>query len=223
MKPNQNQQLQLQECLGKYLQYRETYAEFYDHIITALEAKPADAQFEETSKQIINDDFGGIEGMRRIENKYQSSIFVEMRNRYFHYLLENLKLPWVLLFVMGALLIYELTSQPWFTFLDFFILFTVIQVIPRLLQVAVRFKAKHLYGEPRTSIKKGFIWWMNRIPATIAVAWFLFLAPHRYSNIVVTEHVNDYATTGFIVLVMLHTLTFYQVYRGDIKTSFNLS
>jgi hypothetical protein len=53
MKPNQNQQLQLQECLGKYLQYRETYAEFYDHIITALEAKPADAQFEETSKQMM--------------------------------------------------------------------------------------------------------------------------------------------------------------------------
>ena len=66
MKITPEQQSLLQRHLRKILKYRETYAEFYDHIVTAVEAEKANILFDDAVIGIIKNDFGGVKGMRSI-------------------------------------------------------------------------------------------------------------------------------------------------------------
>jgi len=222
MKPSQLQQQILQQYLGSNLKYRETYAEFYDHILAALEDKPQDGTFEDAARNIINNDFGGMQGMRFIEDKYQYSIFTEMRRKYLNYIIQGLKFPWVGVIGVLAMLVYMMVKQPWFNFGEFLLLMLFIRIIPALLQMAVRFNADHVYGEPRRSIKWGFFRWLNRIPAIVVCAWLL-LTPGSFNNSMWLQNINPFVMTALLMLMAIHSFTFYKVYSGDIKTSFKLS
>jgi hypothetical protein len=106
MKPNQQEQQKMQRYLSSKLKYRETYAEFYDHIMSALENKSTDIPFELAMQNVIQDDFGGVEEMQRIENYYQRSIFIEMKKKYMSYVLANLKLPGIIILSAFVVLAY---------------------------------------------------------------------------------------------------------------------
>ena len=157
MKPNQQQEQQLKHYLGNNLQYRETYAEFYDHIMAALEANNADVSFEAAMQKIISDDFGGAEGMRYIENKYQYSVFTEMRKKYLNEMIGNLKFPGIIMLSIFALLAYCLVKQPWFNFSVFLLLLLSIRIVPAILQMVLRFGSPSVYGQPKKSIRVGLL------------------------------------------------------------------
>jgi hypothetical protein len=220
MKPDQQQKMVLQQYLSKNLRYKETYDEFYDHIMAAFEAKPADCPFESTTMKIIKDDFGGIEGMRFIEDKYQYSIFTEMRKKYLAYAIENLKFPWILVFGVFAVLVYYTVKQSWFNFAVFLISLMAIRLVPPFLQMVRRFHSNRIYGQPQRSIKSGFFKWLNYIPAIIICLW-LVLTPGSFNNSIWIQQINPFAITVLLLLVAFHSVTFYKVYSDDIKTSFN--
>src|SRR5258708_3419262 len=81
------------KSLAKTSLYRETYIEFYDHILSALEAKPDTMDFRVAVESIIADDFGGYSAMRTIETRYQKTIMREMQRKYLGYLIDCLKFP----------------------------------------------------------------------------------------------------------------------------------
>ena len=108
MVASQQEKQELEKYLRKNLKYRETCAEFYDHILAALEAKPADGSFADAARQIINDDFGGIAGMRLIEAKYQQASFKELRDKYLQAILDCLKFPAAAVLLMYSIVVYYL-------------------------------------------------------------------------------------------------------------------
>lgn len=222
MKPNQLQQQQLRQYLGKNLKYRETYAEFYDHILAALEARPADTPFEDVAWKIINEDFGGIEGMRAIEDKYQFSIFREMKKKYLCYAAENFKPQWLAMTGIFAALVYYIVTQHWFSFLDFMLLLIGIRLIPAILQAKRQLKTIPAYGAPRRSIKSGFFTWVNYIPAIIMIG-LISLMPGSFRNTDWIQAMNPVVMVVLFTLVAMHSVAFYKVYRDDIRTSFTVN
>ncbi len=106
MKPNQQQELRLQAYLAKNLRYRETYAEFYDHILSVVETLPVGISFDNASEEVIEKSFGGIAGMRLIEQNYQRAVFAEMQKKYFSYAIESLKFPGIIIVAFFTLILY---------------------------------------------------------------------------------------------------------------------
>jgi hypothetical protein len=218
MKPDQKQQLQLQDYLGKNLRYRETYAEFYDHILSALEAMPNDGSFDEVSHKIIEENFGGITGMRLIEQKYQRSVFTEMQKKYFSYAKENLKFPLIILWVAFTVASYYLFKQPWFTFMEFLVLVIFIWLIPFALRLFKQLHTAKATGAPKKSIKSGFFNWLNR---GLFMPIFLWLLAQTFRSADPEQAtLTEVFMTIFCLVVALHTFNFYRVYKDDIRTSF---
>jgi hypothetical protein len=216
MKPDKNQQLQLQQYLGKNLRYRETYAEFYDHILSATEALPAYSSFDEESRKIIQDDFGGIKGMRLIEQNYQRSVFAEMKKKYFSYAIENLKSPLVILWAVFTVGSYYLFNQPWFTFTEFFVVLVFIRLIPFVLQAVKQLNTAYIANAPKKSIKTGFFRWLNRGSFGL-ILLCLFGMPYSFRSAGPEQAtLTEVFMTIFCLAVALHTFNFYWVYKDKL-------
>jgi hypothetical protein len=220
MKPNQNQQLQLQQYLCKNLKYRETYAEFYDHILSALETLPGDISFDDASQKIIAEDFGGLTGMRLIENKYQRSVFAEMKKKYFSYAIENLKFSRLILWIVFIATTYYLFEQPWFTFTEFFVMLVAIRFVPILLQLARHLNTTRTVGAPKRSVKSNFFRWLDKGQFGLILLWLAGMPRSFRSAGPLQATLTEIFMTVFCLAVALHTYNFYRVYEDDIRTSF---
>ena len=220
MKPNPQQELQLQAYLAKNLRYRETYAEFYDHILSAIETLPVGISFDNASEEIIEKNFGGIAGMRLIEQNYQRAVFAEMQKKYFSYAIESLKFPGVIILALFTLTLYCLFKQPWFTFWEYLVMLLLIRFVPFLLQLAKQIKAHPVTGTPKRSVKTGFYRWLNKGP--ILIIGFIFEGTNSFRN---ADPVKATLTVVFMILfcviITLHSVNFYRVYRDDIQASFS--
>jgi S-adenosylmethionine:tRNA-ribosyltransferase-isomerase (queuine synthetase) len=87
MKPTLQQTQILKKYLRSTLDYRETYQEIYDHILSAVEGNTAGASFEEVVNNIINTDFGGAKGLVRLERQYYKSVVREVISQQWRYFL----------------------------------------------------------------------------------------------------------------------------------------
>src|ERR1700744_1031267 len=181
MKPTPAQLLLLQKYLRKNLKYRETYAEFYDHILTAVEAEKADVLFDDLVMKVIKDDFGGTKGMRLIEDEYQRSVFKELKKRYLRYMLNNSRSPGIVITVTLGVLIYFITKQPWFDLDVFLWNIIAIRVIPDILRMIAYIRLPRIYKVPLRSIKTAFFKWQNFITYFIFYLAYL-LASHSLFN-----------------------------------------
>src|ERR1700744_1948174 len=223
MKVSPNQQIQLQQYLSKNLKYRETYAEFYDHILSALETLPGNASFDDASQKIIAEDFGGMAGMRLIENNYQRSVFTEMQKKYFSYAVENLKFPRVILWIVFTMAIYYLFKQPSFTFMEFFVMLIAIRFVPFLLQFVKKFNAVRVMGAPKRSVKRGFFKWLNKSQFGLILLSLVGM-PHSFRSAGALQAIlTEIFMTIFCLIVALHSYNFYRVYEDDIRTSFTIN
>jgi hypothetical protein len=222
MKPNPTQELLLQKYLRDNLRYNETYAEFYDHILAALEDKTGTVNFETAVNEIVREGFGGMVGMRAIEMRYQQSIFHELRKKYLNYAIDNFKLPGVIVPVALGLLVYYVDNQPWFSFASYIVALFIVRIAPDVLNTIRRIRSPYIQGAPRASIKKGFLKWQNFIPGLILVVW-LSTSPGFFTNSSHLQNTPPIILTVLMVLVSLHSLTYYKVYRDDIKTSFTVN
>src|SRR5471030_640260 len=86
-----------QETLGNYVydavEYPETYTEFYDHILSAMATKPGNMPFNEAVQSIVDEDFGGNSGMRKIETHHKASNRKEVLTKYCLCVIEYFKFP----------------------------------------------------------------------------------------------------------------------------------
>jgi hypothetical protein len=225
MKPSPNQELLLQQYLRKILKYRETYAEVYDHILTAIEAEKTDVLFDDLVIGTIKADFGGIQGMRLIENKYKRLVFKELQKKYLDCAIDNFRFPGI--FVTAALgaLIYWMVKQPWFNLDVFLFNILAIRIIPGVLMMLISLRSPRIYGAPRQSIKSDFFKWQNFIPAIIFfIAFSIATSGHFYNPAWFQKMIPGVPTmTALIMLMALHSLTYYKVCRDDIRAGFTLT
>lgn len=92
----------LKQYLSKTLKYRETYDELYDHIITALSHKITTSSFEETIADIIRDDFGGPDNLRKLEKASKKSAFKDTVRLFLISFIGYFKFPKLLYTVASA-------------------------------------------------------------------------------------------------------------------------
>jgi len=225
MKPTPDQELLLQKYLRKNLKYRETYAEFYDHILTAVEAEKSDILFDDLVIGTIKADFGGTKEMRLIENEYQRSVFKELKKKYRHYVLNNFRFPGIFITVTLGILIYFITKQPWFDMDLFLFNIIAIRVIPDILRLITYIGLPRIYKAPLRSIKTAFFKWQNFMTVFIFYLAYLLASHSLFSNPVWLKEitVTPLIMTIPMLLLALHSLTYYKVCRDDIKAALKLT
>jgi len=221
MVASQQEKQDLEKYLRKNLKYRETCAEFYDHILAALEAKPADGSFADAARQIINDDFGGIAGMRLIEAKYQQASFKELRDKYLQAILDCLKFPAVAVLLMYSIVVYYLVQQPWYSLVVFLGLMVAMRMIPGILKFARYVRSGYVFADSKRSARDIFYRWVDYIPGIVFVAVLCLTDAFNSTPLLIVK--KPVFNMFFLILCGWHTVLFYKVYRKDLKTSFKIN
>jgi len=218
MKPTAEQQQFLSKNLSKNLMYRETYTEFYDHILSALETKPDTMSFQDAVDSIIADDFGGYAGMRGIESRYQKTIMQEMQQKYVAYVTGYLKPPLIGLTASLALLFYWVTQQAWFSAGTFFLIVIGMRMVPSLLKGTRYLWLGYMFKTTKGSVKDGAFKWLDFAP--IMVCLIVFTIPVLYTNSWSDwfKSANAIGLTIFLLLCAIHTITYFRVYKDEFKT-----
>jgi hypothetical protein len=214
MKPTIAQQDILKKYLWKNLTYNETYAEVYDHILTALENQPDNISFQEAVDSITNHDFGGFNGLAMIETRYRRAATSEIKNRYLGYLTACVKPPLIAVLIISMAAVYYVVCQSWFNYTLFiWIYFSICGILAILFDIRYIRKGNSL-GRNKKSVKnRGFLW-LRYIPMGILFCMFpifpcLFFKDsdpsHWFNN--ASPAVITVILTAFIV----HALAYYRV------------
>jgi hypothetical protein len=217
MKPTAEQQTFLSKYLRKNLRYRETYTEFYDHILSALESKPQTISFQDAIESIIKEDFGGYDGMFAIERRYYGMVTSEIRSKYLSYVIEYLKFPLIGVTGSIALFFYFITNQSWFGFWVFVEIIITIRFAPILLRWIRNFKLGHIFTKPQRSVKDGVFEWLDYIPVMVFLVIVIFHAFDQNSPMIWFKNAGPVVLTMILVGCALHTLSYYEVYKNEFK------
>jgi hypothetical protein len=223
MKTTPEQQSLLQRHLRKILRYRETYGEFYDHILTAVEAEKADVIFDDAVIGVIKNAFGGAQGMRSIEEQYKLSVFKELKKKYLDHAMDNFRFPGLLITIVLSALIYFMVKQPWFNLNVFLFNLLAIRTIPGILIMLSNIRSPKVYGAPKRSIKSDFFKWQNFFAVFIFFIAFSMATSNNFPDppAAFKKLIPGVPTmTILMILIVLHSLTYYKVYRDDIKNKF---
>jgi hypothetical protein len=225
MKPTSDQISSLQKYLRKNLKYRETYAEFYDHILTAVEVNSTDASFNDMVMKVVKDDFNGAQGMRSIEDQYRRSAFKELKRKYLNYATDNFRFPGIFITAVFGCLIYFMAKQPWFDLEVFLWNIMAIRAIPAILRFITRITSPRIHGAPTRSIKSDFFKWQNFITFFIFYLGYLVASHSINTNPVWLKELTPtpLMVTILMLLITLHSLTYYKVCRDDIKAALKLT
>jgi len=219
MKPTTAEQEFLKKHLRKNVMFRETYIEFYDHILSALEAKPGNVSFQDAVENIIKEDFGGYEGIDTIEKRYKKAVFKEIQKKYWEYVVAYFKFPQVRGTAILILLLYWVTKQPWFSFWVFIGIFFAMRMTPAILRRARNIFSGYIFTNPQTSVKDGGFKWLDYISVTLFALFITCGAVYGYSPIGWFKNVHPAVIAILLVLCALNTLAYYKVYKGEFKTS----
>lgn len=218
MKPTIEQQQYLKGYLREGLQYRETYAEFYDHILTALEAQPDEISFHDAVKNIVAEDFGGFAGMSVIEARYKKQTIKEMQKRYLNYTIGYLKFPAKIILIVSSIIVYYLVKQLWFNFYLLIGIYLIITLTPSLLNALRYFKAGYIFSDKKESVKDDGFTWMKYIPGMlfsgiVCIIWLCRLP-------ISIESIKEPLVITIVFMIQaLHTLSFYKIYQEEFKVN----
>ena len=217
MKPTTEQKEFLRKALTKTLLYRETYTEFYDHILSALEAKPGNMFLQDAIERIIEDDFGGHEGMREIESRYKKTTTKEIQKKYLAYITAYFKFPQIGITLMLTILFYWIAEQSWFGFGVFMGLFLIMRMTPSILRRGRNIFAGYIFTNPRSSVKDGVFEWLEYISFIFFALFIVCGRVYEYSPIDWFKKVSPAILTLVLVPCALHTLAYYKVYKNEFK------
>lgn len=224
MKANAEQKTLIKKYLRQSLKYRETYEEFYDHILTALEHQPEGISFGNAVNHIIREDFGGAKGMYLIECRYQKTMRREMQNKYLSYVTEYLKFSAIGIIGLCSVIVCFLVMQPWFTFLVFFGVIFTISLFTRLLTTVMNrvrdFKTGYSFWGSKRSVKDSVFKGLTYIPG-LAFLMIVFIPSSGFGQapVIWFKNIDPVILTIIILIYILHTLTYCRVYKDEFKIS----
>jgi len=199
MKPNQEQLGVIQDILGSVTNYKETYSELYDHILTALDALPDNTPFGSALHHIVEHELGGKKGITRIETNYKKAATKEIFKRYFIYFGNCFFSPFLLVGVASTTFFYWLfgksfVDQPGLTVICMFI-----NIIPTLIRRLVIAKARRDGTYGKSSVIKSVYGWFGAFPLYLQVGLnaICFLV-----SLVYTPHFNSYLYVNLSVFFL---------------------
>jgi len=219
MRVNNERKSELKKYLNDGLRYRETSAEFYDHILSALETKPENTSFSEAVNNTIDEDFGGPNGMARVERQYKAQVTREIRKRYFTYLIDYFKLPLIALTGILTLGFYWLVIQPWFSFLNFVLMLLCMRIAPGLLRITRNLAAGYVFTRPKRSIKDSVFKWLDYLPVFVLAAFIIISAINHQNPEVAFTHANPFILNFLLLIFAMHIIAYFRVYKKELTTS----
>lgn len=229
MTPDQQQQQWLKQYLRSVLKYHETYEEIYDHILLALENRPKDNFFESTVNSIINDDFGGINGLFKMEKNCKAAVSAEVRKQYRRYFFTYLKFPYVIYAVAIAVLAGYIASRVSvdLVFLSGAIWIVAAAMIPVMLFAGRKFKMGYKLENPQRLLKDSVLGRLTAMPFGF-IAWYFFLGVvandiQGVFNYKLTfnpwEYIGPVILIFALVALTIHALSFIRIIKGEFKIS----
>jgi hypothetical protein len=219
MEPNLQQKQWLKDYLRSVLTYRETYEEVYDHVLLALENRPADRFFESSVSAIIEGDFGGSNGLMRLEENCKSGVIIETRKAYWRYFVTWLKFPRIIFTALGFLSIY--CTIAYFSKISVLVtlvaLFCIMIIAPVFLLSVRGFKIGHLFGDKKELLKDSVFRRMAYRP--IFYIWISNAFPFRFINFGHNKNIGPIFFSASFVVLIIHVICFLKLYKDEFKIS----
>ncbi|MEO6521511.1 MAG: hypothetical protein ABIN91_07535 [Mucilaginibacter sp.] len=104
----------IQQEVNYAVKYQETYDELYDHVISTIEAMEGNTAFYGTTitKSIIDNEFGGYNGLKQMENDRAKILFKALRKKHGQNLLKFFRWPTMAFTLLISLAGYYLALNP---------------------------------------------------------------------------------------------------------------
>lgn len=226
MKPTQQQKQWLQDYLYQVMEYRETYEEVYDHILTALEYKTGEQFFESMVIEIIADDFGGHNSLLEMEESCKNAIGKEVISHYWTYFGAFLKSPLVIFTAIIASLIYYVASHISFTTMA--VIYFIIFYMPVFVLTIRGFMIGYKFANTKTTmwdsvfrkiVYKPFLYYL--LFSILFNSLFISLS-YVFGNNTDTHApgIRDcYSLTIILTVLIIHTFSYFKIYREEYKTN----
>lgn len=216
MKPNTEQLESIKNILGSVTNYRETYAELYDHILTALDAIPDNDSVPQALYHIVEVELGGKKGIAKIEATYKKVATKEVFRRYMAYLVSYLLSPFLLVAIALTVLAYKFFTKSFEEFGWLRVVCMWLNVIPISVTKIIMAKAKRdgLYN--KVSVIRTIYSWAVAFPIylSLALQLIIFLV-----SLVVSLNFNQYLyiNLAMFFLNIFIVLATYRLCRDELK------
>ena len=217
MKPSQQQIQQLKDYLNTTLNYRETYEEVYDHIISAIETERDGITFEQAINNIIDADFGGHKNLLKVEKRIKDSVVAETFNGYLAIFTGYFKIP-ALFYVMafGAALFYPI-SIIHFTHVQIVFILFILALIPGITTLLRLYKTGYILGVKKTSARDKIFARLAHFPCHLFLMASIFVPMLSKNQYNIWQSLNPYTITALLVLGVLYNLSLYKLYKNEFK------
>jgi hypothetical protein len=213
MNPTEQQLKVLQEYLHKTLNYRETYEEIYDHILSALEYQPDIVSFEEAINTVIKNDFGSPKNLLKIEKANKDALVKETINAYLKYFGFYFRLPGLLYTLVVALLSFYFFSQIRLEPTGVVGIFAAVVLYPCSIWALRLYYTGYVLDTTRKSAKDKLFENMAGLPIRICLIPLMAVNLLHYKM----WDSNYYLITAFFVLGVFYNVALYKLYKREFK------
>jgi hypothetical protein len=206
------QQRAIQQELNYAVKYKETYDELYDHVMLIIEKMPGNVTVYGTTltKNIIDNEFGGYEGLKQMEKDRAKLLFKVLRKKHGQNLIRFFNWPTIAFTLMLCLTGYYLAINLNHRYIK--LLIAAIALAP-ILFVLYRRVSKWIIAwkfdeYSKQSIKDNYIF-------TAAILSNSLLNVFNFFN---SDYILYGSTLAFVfVCYNIYVLSFFKLYRDEYK------
>ena len=217
MQPTEQQIKTLQTYLRKTLNYKESYEEVYDHIISALADRPDSGNFQDTVNDIIVQDFGGHDNLLQVEQGIGSAITTDTYVRFRTYLTKLLRLP-ALLYLAGiAIAFYVFYSSVNLPPLMLKASVLLVVFVPSMLALFRFFHVGYVTGNKARSVRDLLFSNIAWLPV-MAFGNITLIIPMAFENVDQIWSGNyPVLTTLCMLAAIVYNIAVFKLYREEVK------
>lgn len=210
---------ELSNYLKKQLHFRESFEEVYDHILSALEHKDANVNFNEMVNTIIKEDFGGHPNLINIEKRISSYIADDCKRKFRGYFIDQLRMPVLLYYLPVGLMLYlvfdTMKLQPRYTQLALLIL----TLFPLIISFFRHFNVGYVFENRSASARDKVFSYLTFLPFRVAwvVALFIPMLDIKASFDKLWLTGGYLLPTIMITVVMIYNVAVIKLYRDEFR------
>jgi len=209
---------ELNSYLAALLKYQETVEEIADHIISSLEVMETDMPFWTAVLNVINNDFGSIEGLALMEKQSEKLVASNLRNSILNYLSAYFKFPRSLWLFALLLIFYHVQNTYQFTCNFLAIAFYSFAVIPSFMYLTRYFYSGYYSGSIKKSIKDKSIAqlgsWSIAIVNTLIMYPMILIGESQINDFI---HSYPISVSLIFLLLNVYVFSFVQLNQTEIK------
>ncbi|QJD95036.1 hypothetical protein HH214_03645 [Mucilaginibacter robiniae] len=207
----------LKKYLRSILRYRETYEEVYDHVLTALTAKPDSISFEEAVNTILKDDFGGANSLPDMEKRCHKAVMMDMlRKQWFYvkaYFISS-KIIFTILLTLATYSLVVLLNASNFIWLWLYLILTVLVTLIIMIRY---FSVGYYFKDTKRSIRDKISEEIAGRPLFFYNMGVMFLYSTRKQHYKSLPPVDPFLLTAFIVINVIYILSFIRLSQDEFQ------